>query len=74
MASQSPTPVKDQPHPFQTPPSVPIVVPNEDAGANGSSLDLPLDKNCALCNALLGDQIHIDGQADADGDSARWGM
>jgi hypothetical protein len=74
MASQAHAPVKDQPHPFQTPLSIQIVVPNADAGVDGAVLDPATDKNCALCNLPLGDQIHVAGQALADGDSARWGL
>jgi hypothetical protein len=78
MTTDATTPVKDQPHPFQPTPDVPVVYPRagalvaEIAEPDGSILEQPASK-CALCNAPRSAQIHVEGQAGADASPIHWG-
>jgi hypothetical protein len=77
--SKTSAPNKDQPHPFQAGPEVPVVYPMsgamlQETGATDSTvLHNPSPPNCALCGAPRDDQIHIEGQAEADAESPNWG-
>jgi hypothetical protein len=77
--SNTSAPDKDQPHPFQASPEVPVVYPRsgamlqETAVAEGTVLHQPSALACALCGAPQGDQIHIEGKAQADAESPNWG-
>ena len=71
-------PVKDQPHPFQPTPEASATIPGAagptgEKTDDGTTIEPPRAENCALCNAPRGDKIHIDGEADANGDSIKWG-
>jgi len=72
-------PVKDEPHPFQPSPEVPVVFARAGAevqGANDAEAKAPQhvsSAKCALCGAARDVQIHIDGKAEADEDSPKWG-
>jgi len=73
-------PEKDQPHPFVSGPEVPAVSPApgamspETAVTEGTVLAHASGANCALCGAPRGAQIHIEGKAEADAESPRWGL
>lgn len=78
--SRTSAPDKDQPHPFQQGPGVPVVYPRAGAtlqeAVGTESTDLPhaSEPNCALCGAPRDAQIHIEGKAEADAESPRWGL
>jgi hypothetical protein len=73
-------PDKDQPHPFQQGLEVPVAHPGAGAMLQDTAVieetDLPHSSgpNCALCGAPRDDQIHIEGEAEADAESPRWGL
>jgi hypothetical protein len=71
-------PVKDQPHPFQTTPEVPVVFARAGAEVQGAgdSSGVATHENahvCDLCGAPRSSQIHIVGEAEAQADSPKWG-
>lgn len=72
-------PVKDEPHPFQPAPEVPVVFARAGAevqGANDADATAPQhlsSAKCALCGATRDVQIHVDGKAEAETDSPKWG-
>ena len=78
-ASTTTTPVKDEPHPFQPTPEVPIVYPTgaalgtELSEPDGSILEQPDNSNCALCSSPRNAKIHVDGKDEADAQPIRWG-
>ena len=71
-ASAAPVPVQG--------PEVPIVYPGapamlqEPVVTEGTDLPDASGPNCALCGAPQDDQIHIEGEAEADAESPRWGL
>jgi hypothetical protein len=78
-SSNTTTPVKDQPHPFQPTPEVPLVYAragatvSEIAESDGSILEQTDTSNCALCNSPRSAQIHVEGKEDADASPIHWG-
>ena len=69
--SKTAAPVKDEPHTFQGSPVVPIMQEAEDGEAASSQHGNAA--NCTLCGHPMSDKIHIDGLAEADGESPKWG-
>jgi hypothetical protein len=67
---------KNQPHVFEDVYEIPMVPP---AGVTGSEWNqLPVIPGrestlCRLCHAPRGDRLHIEGEAEADGESPNWG-
>jgi hypothetical protein len=76
--SKTSAPEKDQPHPFVSGPEVPLDpragATQEAAGTEGTDLPQASGANCALCGAPRGAQIHIEGKAEADAESPKWGL
>jgi hypothetical protein len=71
-------PDKHQAHIFEPGPAVPL---NPRAGATSQDLagtesaDAHTgESSCALCGAPRNDRLHIDGTAEADNASPRWGL
>jgi len=77
--SRTSAPDKHQPHPFQPSSEVPVVYPRagamlqEAADTEGTALPHAGEPNCALCGAPRDAQIHIEGEAEADAESPKWG-
>jgi hypothetical protein len=76
--SKTSAPDKDRPHPFQAGPEVPGVprlgpAAQETAATDGTAGHLPGASKCTLCGAPRDDRIHIEGEAQADADSPKWG-
>jgi hypothetical protein len=73
-------PDKNQPHAFEAGPEVPIVYPSsgaslqETSDTEGVAPQHTSGANCALCGAPRGAQIHVEGKAEADAASPRWGL
>jgi hypothetical protein len=69
-------PDKHQPHPFQSSPEAPLDpragATQEAAGTEGPDVPQASGPNCALCGAPRDDQIHIEGEAEAE--SPHWGL
>lgn len=77
-ASTTPAPDKHQPHTFEPGPEVPLDpragATQETAGTEGGSVAQGSGSNCALCGAPRDDQLHIEGKAEAEAESPRWGL
>jgi hypothetical protein len=77
--SKTSAPDRHQPHPFQLSPEVPVVLAGgvaplqEAVVAEGTDLPHASEPNCALCGAPRDAQIHIEGKAEADAESPKWG-
>jgi hypothetical protein len=77
--SKTSAPDKHQPHPFQRSTKFPAILgkgeaTQEDAAATeGASLPDASEPSCALCGAPREAQIHIEGKAEADAESPKWG-
>ena len=69
-------PDKTQPHTFEAGPAVPAAYSAEgDPSVEAGGADLAsANAKCALCGAPKSDQLHIDGKAQADDASPRWGL
>ncbi|HEX7611207.1 MAG TPA: hypothetical protein VF371_00435 [Candidatus Limnocylindrales bacterium] len=71
-------PDKHQPHPFQSSPEVPLIpragATQEAAGTEGTDLPQASGSSCALCGARRDNPIHIEGKAEADAESPKWGL
>jgi hypothetical protein len=72
-------PDKHQAHIFEPGPAVPLnpragATSQEAAAAESAEFPHTGESNCALCGAPRSDQLHIDGTADADNASPRWGL
>jgi hypothetical protein len=76
--SKTSTPDKHQPHAFEPTPEVPIVYPRTGTmgqqGLPAGVIGLASSPTCALCGAPRGDRIHIEGKAEADAESPKWGL
>ena len=74
--SKTSAPDKHQPHAFQPSPEVPLDpragATQEAAGTEGTDFPQASGSNCALCGAPRDNQIHIEGEAEAE--SPRWGL
>jgi hypothetical protein len=72
-------PDKHRPHPFQPSTEVFAVYPGapamlqEAVVEEGTDLPHASGPKCALCGAPQDDQIHIEGKAEADAESPKWG-
>jgi len=65
-----PAPDKDQPHTFEAGPEVPAAYTLTE----GPALPDAGGANCSLCGAPRAAQIHLEGKAEADSESPRWGL
>ena len=76
--SKTSTPDKHQPHAFEPTPEVPIVYPRTGTigqqGLPAGVIGPASSPTCALCGAPRGDRIHIEGKAEADAESPKWGL
>jgi hypothetical protein len=77
--SQTSAPDKHQPHPFQRGIEFPAILGSgeakseEAAATEGASLPGASAPSCALCGAPRDAQIHVEGKAEADAESPKWG-
>jgi hypothetical protein len=72
-------PDKHQAHIFEPRPTVSLnpragATSQEVAGTESADSPHTSESNCALCGAPRNDQLHIDGTAEADNASPRWGL
>ena len=72
-------PDKHQAHIFEPGPTVPLnprdgATSQEVAGTESAVSPHASESSCALCGAPRNDQLHIDGTAEADSSSPRWGL
>jgi hypothetical protein len=76
--SKTSAPDKNAPHAFEPSPEVPLNpragAMQEAVGGAGTDLSQASGSTCALCGAPQGDQLHIEGKAEADAESPRWGL
>jgi hypothetical protein len=77
--SKTSAPDKHQPHIFEPDPTVPLnpragATSQEVAGTESADSPRTSESNCALCGAPIGDQLHIEGKAEADAESPKWGL
>ena len=76
--SKTSAPDKHQPHTFEPSPGVPLDpragATQEAAGTEGTDLPQASGPNCALCGAPRDNPIHIEGKAEADAESPKWGL
>lgn len=76
MTTDATAPVKDQPHPFQPTPEVPLAYGRAGATlpeSDGSILGKQDTSNCALCNSPRSAAIHVEGKEEADASPIHWG-
>jgi hypothetical protein len=77
--SKTSVPDKNQPHPFEAGPEIPLLFPRIGALASESPeddstiLEPTVDGRCTLCGAARNDRIHVEGRAKADAESPNWG-
>jgi len=78
-ATKTLAPDKHQAHIFEPSPAVPLnpraaATSQEAAVPEGADSAHTSESNCSLCGAPRNDQIHINGKAEADDESPRWGL
>jgi hypothetical protein len=75
--SKTSAPDKHQPHVFEPSPEVPIIYPRTGSmlqqGLPAGPMGPASSPNCALCGAPRDAQIHIEGNAEAEAESPKWG-
>jgi hypothetical protein len=75
--SKTSAPDKDQPHPFQAGPGVPVVYPRTGSmlqqGLPAGPMGPASSPKCTLCGAPRDDRVHVEGESQADAESPKWG-